>query len=51
VQLRKELLQLSWACGVGHPAQVTLDHIELLDEHFGSRPAAEVFGYPTTDAS
>jgi glutamate synthase domain-containing protein 2 len=50
VQLRKELLQLGWACGVGHPAQVTLDHIELLDEHFGSRPAAAVFGYPTTGA-
>jgi glutamate synthase domain-containing protein 2 len=46
VQLRKELQQLSRACGVSHPGQVTLDHLELLDEHFGSRPASEVFGYP-----
>lgn len=44
VQLRKELLQLSHACGVEHPSEVTLEHLELLDEHFGSRPATEVFG-------
>jgi glutamate synthase domain-containing protein 2 len=45
VQLRKELLQLAHACGEVHPALVTLDHLELLDDRFGARPAAEVFGY------
>ena len=45
VQLRKELLQLSRACGVEHPALVTLDHLEVLDDHFGARTAADVFGY------
>ncbi|MGZ4690657.1 MAG: glutamate synthase-related protein [Acidimicrobiia bacterium] len=45
VQVRKELLQLSWACGVSHPAFVTLEHLELVDDHFGSRGARDVFGY------
>jgi glutamate synthase domain-containing protein 2 len=45
VQVRKELLQLSRACGVAHPALVTLDHLELVDDHFGAREAADVFGY------
>jgi glutamate synthase domain-containing protein 2 len=45
VQLRKELEQLSRACGVAHPALVTLDQIAILDGAFGSRSAREVFGY------
>ncbi len=45
VQVRKELLALSRACGVAHPALVTLDHLELLDDRFGARTTAEVFGY------
>jgi glutamate synthase domain-containing protein 2 len=45
VQVRKELLQLSWACGVAHPALVTLDHLELIDDRFGTRGARDVFGY------
>ena len=44
-QLREEILDLSHACGVVHPALVTLDHLELLDDRFGTRDAAEVFGY------
>ncbi|MFI5047641.1 MAG: FMN-binding glutamate synthase family protein [Acidimicrobiia bacterium] len=44
-QLRQELLQLSHACGVVHPALVTLEHLELLDDHFGTRDGAEVFEY------
>lgn len=43
--LRKELLRLSRACGVAHPALVTSDHIEILDDRFGSMPARELFGY------
>ena len=47
VELRKELLELSRACGVPHPALVTLDHIEILDDRLGSRSGREVFGYDT----
>jgi glutamate synthase domain-containing protein 2 len=43
--LRKEILALSRACGVEHPAQVSLDHFEILDDRFSSRPARDVFGY------
>ena len=43
--LRKELLRLSRACGVPHPTLVTSDHLEILDDRFGSCPARELFGY------
>ncbi len=43
VTLRKELLQLSRACGVPHPAWITPDHLEIADDRFGSRSLAEVF--------
>ena len=43
--LRKELLRLSHACGVAHPDEITLDHLEILDGQLGSRSAREVFGY------
>lgn len=45
VTLRKELMWLSRACGVEHPGLVTGDHIEILDDRFGSREMHEVFGY------
>ena len=45
VTLRKELLALSRACGVPHPALMTADHLELLDSRFGSKTIAELFGY------
>ena len=45
VTLRKEMLQLSRACGVAHPALLTTDHFEMLDSRFGSVTAAECFGY------
>ncbi|MDA8019307.1 MAG: FMN-binding glutamate synthase family protein [Thermoanaerobaculia bacterium] len=45
VALRYELMRLAHACGVDHPGEVTLDMLEILDGHFGSRPAREVFGY------
>ena len=44
-QLRHELLQLSRACGHVHPALVTLDAIDVLDDRFGVRPGCDVFGY------
>ena len=45
MNLRKNLLQLSHACGLPHPALVDLDHFEILDDRFGARSAREVFGY------
>lgn len=44
--LRKELLSLSRACGVSHPAEISLDHLEILNGELGSRSAREVFDYP-----
>lgn len=43
--LRKELLRLSWSCGVNHPGWVTLDHFELLQANYVSRTPEEIFGY------
>ena len=45
VALRKELLRLSRACGVSHPALISTDHFEILDDRLGSTPASEIFGY------
>jgi glutamate synthase domain-containing protein 2 len=45
VNMRKELLALSHACGVVHPPDMTADQMEILDGRFGSRTAAEIFGY------
>lgn len=43
--LRKELLRLSHACGVLHPAFIGPDHLEILSDNYGSRSVREVFGY------
>ena len=32
--LRKEIMWLCRACGVEHPSLITLDHFEVLNEHF-----------------
>jgi glutamate synthase domain-containing protein 2 len=45
VTLRKELLQLSRACGVCHPALVDGDHLEILDGQFGAKTVRELFHY------
>ena len=45
MSLRKDLLQLSRACGVPHPALVTAEHLEVLNSRFGSSTVAELFGY------
>ncbi|QDT00840.1 FMN-binding glutamate synthase family protein [Adhaeretor mobilis] len=48
VSLRKELLRLCRACGVSHPAYMTLDHFELLGKGMATQPAADAFGYDKT---
>jgi glutamate synthase domain-containing protein 2 len=46
--LRKELLQLSRACGVPHPSLVPSDALEIVDERFRTRSVTECFGYRKT---
>jgi glutamate synthase (ferredoxin) len=45
VALRKEMLQLSRACGKPHPALITSDDFEIIDDRFGSITARECFNY------
>jgi hypothetical protein len=45
ITLRKELLQLSRACGVCHPALIGGNHLEILDGQFGSRSVHNLFEY------
>jgi glutamate synthase domain-containing protein 2 len=45
ITLRRELLALSRACGLVHPAMLTDPHIEILDGRFGAASIFEVFGY------
>ena len=43
VSLRKEILQLSRACGLPHPSLVTTDLFEILDASLMTRNAADCF--------
>jgi glutamate synthase domain-containing protein 2 len=43
--LRKEVLTLSRACGVVHPALITSEYLEILDGRFGSATVPQLFGY------
>ena len=43
--LRRELLALSRACGLAHPALMSLEHLEVLDDRFGSADTYALFGY------
>ena len=45
ITLRKDVLALSRACGVPHPALITADQLELLDDRYGSTTVAQLFGY------
>jgi hypothetical protein len=49
VNLRRELLTISRACGLEHPALVTPDHLAILDDRFGSATLAELFHYAAGD--
>jgi glutamate synthase domain-containing protein 2 len=51
VTLRKEILQLSHACGCAHPSLVSLDSFDILDPGLVARPARQVFGYETSYTS
>ena len=43
--LRMELLKLSHSCGVEHPHPVTSDHVEIVNDHFGSSSVESVLGF------
>ena len=43
--LRRDLLKVSEACGVEHPALIDADDVELLDAATSARPLRELFGY------
>ena len=43
--LRGEILSLSRACGVPHPALVGPDHLEVIDAHFNGTGVRELFAY------
>lgn len=45
VALRKEITRLTRACGKPHPAFLTAEDIEVLDESYGSRTLRDTFGY------
>ncbi len=45
VTLRKEMLQLTHACGKQHPALVTPEDFSILDDHFGGMSARQCFDY------
>ena len=54
VTLRKEITELCHACGVVHPALITPDHFELLDDSFHTSSIKETFrlqGIPTSPAA
>ena len=44
IALRKEMLAVTRACGFRHPAMMCADHLEIIDERFGSRTLSQVFG-------
>lgn len=43
--LRKEILQLSRACGVPHPALVMLEQMDIINDRLQAKPARDVFEY------
>ncbi len=45
VGLRAELLRVANAVGVDHPAEITVGHLDLVDDHLGSVSVAEHFAY------
>lgn len=44
--LRHDLLDLAAATGTSHPAEISLDDLELLDGRLHGQSAREAFGYP-----
>jgi len=45
ITFRKEMLQLSRACGVHHPALLAEDNLEFLEQGAGGRSVRQCYGY------
>ena len=45
ITLRKEIMQLTHACGFEHPAQITPSQFEIADDRYGSQSVADIFNY------
>jgi glutamate synthase (ferredoxin) len=45
--LRKEILQVTRACGVLHPSLITTDHFDILDDRLRAVSATDYFEYGT----
>lgn len=45
LNLQFEMMELANACGLPHPALMTLEHFSALGEDFQAYPARETFGY------
>jgi glutamate synthase domain-containing protein 2 len=43
--LRRDLLKVAEACGVAHPALISVDDIEIMDGESRATPIADIFGY------
>ncbi len=43
--LRKEILRVSWACGISHPSLLCPDQIAILDGCYQSKSPKEIFDY------
>ena len=44
-KLRKEILRISWTCGVSHPALIHPSSFAILDNQFHMQDPRDVFGY------
>jgi len=45
IMLRKELLRLSHACALEHPALISNEHLEVVNDDYSSKSIYEIFDY------
>ncbi len=48
IMFRKEVLRLSHACGLEHPALITNKHLEVINDDYSSQSIYEIFDYQDT---
>jgi glutamate synthase domain-containing protein 2 len=46
--LRKEIIRLTWACGVSHPALIRPNQLAIIDGYFHSKSPQTIFQYEET---
>ena len=45
INLRKEILRVSWSCGFSHPGLLTMDHVEVIGGRFEGKDIKSIFQY------